>query len=139
MDVFELRNHLTSEYASYVTSFIQIRDERIKSHVQQDLDGGALWPEPLIQLNPFFEAGTTLDALVDNGTLHAECKRIFRRDKDKAEYHGSGQPLHLHRHQSEAIQIAQTGANYVLTTIGLSPTSPLQRLGFLRRALLTED
>jgi ATP-dependent helicase YprA (DUF1998 family)/very-short-patch-repair endonuclease len=116
MDVFELRNHLTSEYGSYITSFIRIRDERINSHVRKNLDDGVLWPEPLIQLNPFFEAGTSLDALVDSGTLHTECKRIFRRDKDKAEYHGSGQPLHLHRHQSEAIQIAQTGANYVLTT-----------------------
>jgi ATP-dependent helicase YprA (DUF1998 family) len=116
MDVFELRNHLTSEYGSYITSFIQIRDERIKAHVRQNLDAGVLWPEPLIQLNPFFEASSTLDELVDNGTLHPECKRIFRRDKDKPEYHGSGRPLHLHKHQGEAIQVARTGANYVLTT-----------------------
>jgi ATP-dependent helicase YprA (DUF1998 family) len=41
---------------------------------------------------------------------------VFRKDKDKSEYHGLGRPLRLHRHQEEAARIARAGHNYVLTT-----------------------
>ncbi len=32
MDIFEFRDHLVRDYQSYVRSFIQIRDPRIKAH-----------------------------------------------------------------------------------------------------------
>src|SRR5438093_3426824 len=73
-----------------------------------------LWPDPLIQLNPLFAPGESIDELVAKGTLHRECARIFR--KDKSEDDGQGRTLRLHRHQSEAITIARGGKNYVLTT-----------------------
>ncbi|MFN8007511.1 MAG: DEAD/DEAH box helicase [Terriglobia bacterium] len=115
MDVFKVRNQLISDYASYVKSFINIRDERIHNHVEARFEEGFLWPEPLIQLNPSFEPGESIDELVENGTLHQECGRIFRRDKDPAV--GSiGFSLRLHRHQAEAIKCAVTGNNYILTT-----------------------
>ncbi len=116
MDVFALRNTLLDDYREYIGSFIQIQDFRIREYVEQNLDAGLLWPEPLIQLNPSFEPGEWIDELAAQNVLHSECARIFRRDKDNPEYHGRGLPLRLHRHQSEAIHIAQTGANYVLTT-----------------------
>ena len=50
MDVFRLHDRLVADYASYVKSFIQIRDERIDQHVEKSLADGLLWPEPLIQL-----------------------------------------------------------------------------------------
>jgi hypothetical protein len=55
MNVFELRDRLIRDYASYISSFIQIRDRRIAGHVDQSLEDGLLWPEALIQLNPSFE------------------------------------------------------------------------------------
>src|SRR5579883_2629577 len=84
MNVFDLRQQLIDDYSSYIKSFIRIRDPRISEYVEQKLfREGALWPEPLIQLNPLFEAGKTIDKLVEEGILHPGCRQIFRREKDK--------------------------------------------------------
>lgn len=54
MDVFETRRRLVNDYAEYIRSFIKISDARIDARVQKALNEGALWPEPLLQLNPTF-------------------------------------------------------------------------------------
>jgi ATP-dependent helicase YprA (DUF1998 family)/very-short-patch-repair endonuclease len=114
MNIFDFRDQLIGDYASYVKSFIQIRDSQISSYVQQKLQEGVLWPEPLIQLNPLFARGESIDELVTQGLLHRECSRIFRKGKsDQDEW---GHPLRLHAHQSEAIRVARGGYSYVLTT-----------------------
>ena len=113
MDVFRLRNRLVEDYGSYVGSFIRIKDARIEDKVRQSLDDGLLWPDPLIQLNPSFEAGDRIDELVGESVLHDECGRIFRAGKDSG---NPGVTLKLHRHQSEAVRTARAGHNYVLTT-----------------------
>ncbi len=113
MNIFEFRDRLVGDYASYIESFIQIRDPHIHDFVERQLQQGMLWPDPLIQLNPLFAPGETIDELVARGTLHRECARIFRKDKTEDE---QGRTLRLHRHQSEAISVARSGASYVLTT-----------------------
>jgi ATP-dependent helicase YprA (DUF1998 family)/very-short-patch-repair endonuclease len=113
MNIFAFRRQVIEDYANYTRSFIQIRDRRLHTFVEGQLRAGVLWPEPLIQLNPFFEPDATVDALVAEGTLHPECSKIFRLKPDP---HSGGRPLQLHRHQSEAIRIAQRGEPYVLTT-----------------------
>jgi ATP-dependent helicase YprA (DUF1998 family)/very-short-patch-repair endonuclease len=114
MNVFSLRDQLVKEYSEYISSFIQIRDQRIKEHVDQQLSGGLLWPDALIQLNPAFEySHQSLEELVDEGVLHKACKIIFRRKSENPE---ANEPLKLFRHQEDAIRVAQTGKNYVLTT-----------------------
>jgi len=55
MDVFSIRNRLVKDYASYVQSFIHLRDPLISKRVYDSLTEGLLWPDPLIQLNPAFE------------------------------------------------------------------------------------
>jgi ATP-dependent helicase YprA (DUF1998 family) len=114
MDVFDLRNRLVADYADYTRSFIKIADPRIDAKVEQELQQGALWPEPLLQLNPTFLSGGTIDHLVADGTLHPECARIFRIDKTGAD--STGQPLQLHTHQVEAIRQAKQGRSFVLTS-----------------------
>jgi ATP-dependent helicase YprA (DUF1998 family) len=114
MTIFDLRDRLIGDYRSYVESFIEIRDEDIRERVSAEFGGGMLWPDPLLQLNPFFEAGKDIDRLVAEGTLHQECSRIFRVGKSADE--PEGKVLQLHRHQTEAIEIAGEGQNYVLTT-----------------------
>src|SRR5437764_5725599 len=114
MNIFEFRNRLIGDYASYIQSFIQIRDPHISSYIQQKLREGVLWPEPLIQLNPLFARGESIDQLVTQGILHRECARVFR--KDKSEDDDRGHPLRLHMHQSEAMRVARGGHSYVLTT-----------------------
>lgn len=112
MNVFELREKLIADYSLYIRSFIRIQDARINGLVQSCLDQGLLWPEPLIQLNPSFQYGGTIDEFVRSGLLHPECGRIFRAGKDR----GAGKPLRLYQHQAEALEKARAGRNYVLTT-----------------------
>lgn len=113
MDVFKLHRSLIGDYASYIRSFINIEDERMRGYVESSMEEGLLWPEPLIQLNPSFEPTETIDELVDLGTLHPVCKYIFKKDKDKGL---PGKPIRLHKHQSDAIALAEKNHNYVLTT-----------------------
>jgi hypothetical protein len=54
MDVFDFRNRLVEDYGRYTRSFIKIADPRVKAKVDGALDDGALWPEPLLQLNPTY-------------------------------------------------------------------------------------
>jgi ATP-dependent helicase YprA (DUF1998 family) len=114
VDVFGLRQRLVEDYADFTRSFVNIRDARISGHVDRVLEEGLLWPEPIVQLNPAFEPGGTVEELVAGGVLHERCSAIFRRGKTTE--NPEGEPLLLHRHQREAIEIARTGENYVLTT-----------------------
>ena len=114
MDVFLLRKRLVEDYARYTRSFIKIADTRISDKVNSELDSGAFWPEPLLQLNPTFLPGGTIDEMVAEGTLHAECKKIFRIDKSDTDH--TGKPLLLHTHQQEAILKAKQGKSFVLTS-----------------------
>ena len=114
MNVFDLRDRLVGDYASYTRSFIKIRDARIDERVGAELNAGAFWPEPLLQLNPTFLPGGTIDDLTNSGTLDPECAKIFRIDKSDTDH--TGQPLILHTHQKEAILKAKEGKSYVLTS-----------------------
>ena len=64
MNIFKFRDQIIHDYATYIKSFIQIRDPLIREHVGQNLDAGILWPEPLIQLTPTFEPGEWIETLV---------------------------------------------------------------------------
>lgn len=112
MDVFQLREKLTQDYATYAQSFIHIQDERIHAFVQEQLQRGVFWPDPLIQLNPMFKPGASVSELVEQGILHPECDRIFRKGEER----GTSKPLLLHQHQLDAIYAARNGHNYILTT-----------------------
>ena len=114
MDVFNLRHQLVDDYSTYISSFINIKDERIQKHVQKELQEGVLWPDPLIQLNPSFEPGAWIDDLVKEGSLHPLCQKIFRLKSDKKTT--EDKPLRLHKHQTDAISAAHSNDNYVLTT-----------------------
>jgi ATP-dependent helicase YprA (DUF1998 family) len=113
MDVFDLRHQLVTDYKDYVKSFIQIQDSKIRTYVDSCLAGGELWPQPLIQLNPSFEPGEWVDDLVKKNILHRDCSRIFRKKKEPLD---PGKRLRLFRHQTQAVELAQTGESYVLST-----------------------
>lgn len=116
MDIFTFRDQLISDYSEYIQSFIMVQDELINNRIQDSLKNGEFWPESLIQLNPAFESGATIDELVSQKILHKECRNIFRRAKDDAAHGGEGAMLRLHKHQEDAIHVAQSGHHYVLTT-----------------------
>lgn len=114
MNAFDVRKQLVHDYQTYIRSFVEISDQKIAEKVGAHFSEGALWPEPLLQLNPSFEPGLNIDDLVDQGVLHSDCRTIFRAGKGPEDPHG--RTMRLHRHQEEAIRIAGTGSSYVLTT-----------------------
>ncbi len=114
MNVFDIRNNVVDHYAEYMKSFVRISDPEIKGYVEDHLSRGRLWPDPMVQLNPSFAPGGSIDELVSAGALHPLCGDIFRYGKD--ELNPRGHRLNLHVHQREALQAAQERASYVLTT-----------------------
>ena len=113
MDVFAFREELIAEYARFSRSFTRIRAGDIAQDVDAAYHAGRFWPAPLIQLNPNFEPGGYVDDLVAEGVLDSECAKIFRLKRPDDTF---GTRLRLHRHQTDAIEIAQRGESYVLTT-----------------------
>jgi len=113
VDIFEFRDRLISDYSAYSQSFVQIKDARIREHIESKLSQGLLWPEALVQLNPSFQPGAWIDDLIKEGILNEGCGGIFRI---KSNEDPIGKPLRIHRHQEDAIRIAKNRQNYVLTT-----------------------
>lgn len=113
MDVFGVRQQLIADYREFTSSFVDVRDARIKGHVDRSAVLGHQWPDPWLSLNPSFASGGTVDELVSAGLLHPDCARVFRIKQSTTDL---GHPLRFHRHQRDAIEVAATGASYVLTT-----------------------
>jgi hypothetical protein len=60
MSIFDMHKAVIDDYRQYVQSFISIADPEIRRFVEQELtDSRRLWPEPLIQLNPEYQATGT--------------------------------------------------------------------------------
>lgn len=107
MDVFSLRKDLVGGYSAFARSFTHIHADDIRRQVDAAFASGRYWPEPLIQINPRFKPGRTIAQHVAAGELHSGTSDIFRAD---------GQPMRLHRHQSEAIALARAKRSFVVTT-----------------------
>src|SRR5688572_6681932 len=114
MDVFKYRDAIIDDYKSFTTSFTKIKADDIREFVSSNYDDGRYWPAPLIQLNPSYVSGGSVESLVAKGELHPECANIFRFGRDSNGNPGISAQLHLH--QREAITIAQRKESYVLTT-----------------------
>ena len=113
MDVFSFREELITEYMKFTRSFTKIRSDDIACAVDEAYRDEHFWPAPLVQLNPNFQPGGYVDKLVADGELDHECSKIFRIKSDDDSF---GESLLLHKHQSQAIDIAKQGRSYVLTT-----------------------
>jgi len=113
LDVFGFRKHLIEEYAEFSRSFTRLQSQDIREFVDREYASQRFWPEPLIQINPTFRSGGTVDELVARGQLSPECSDIFRLGKSAS---SAGVTLPLHQHQAEAIQLALAGESFVLTT-----------------------
>jgi ATP-dependent helicase YprA (DUF1998 family) len=114
VDVFGIRDQLIEDYKDFTSSFVDIRDSDVRAHVEQLVERGHQWPEPRLSLNPNFASGQTVDECAAGGLLLRATAETFRI-KTSPEDRG-GQPVRLHRHQREAIEVARTGSSYVLTT-----------------------
>ncbi|GAB4297149.1 MAG: DEAD/DEAH box helicase [Oscillatoriaceae cyanobacterium] len=107
LDIFKFRQNVIDEYHSYIESFLKIRHERLKTFVDEQLEKGQLWTDPLLQLNPTYKPGGTVTELIRQGVLHPDCAKYFSKN---------GQPFHFRYHQEQAFLAAQRQEPYVLTT-----------------------
>src|SRR4051794_24401205 len=114
MDVFGVHERVIGDYRSFTSGFVSVRDPRIRAFVEEQFARGVQWPDPWVSLNPAFASGGSVSDLVDEGLLHRECARIFRRKSGPDDV--GREPLVLHQHQRQAVEVAHTGSSYVLTT-----------------------
>jgi len=103
IDIFSIHQKIMDDYKHFVSSFINVKDEKIREVVESEINQGKFWPEPLIQFNPSFEIGETAEALCRKGILHADLAHIFKN-------------YDLFRHQVEAITKGSEGQDFVVTS-----------------------
>lgn len=103
MDIFKIQRGIIEEYESYIKSFINIRNEKIRGVVEKELEEKKLWPSPLIQFNPNYEKGDSVDNLINSGILAPESGNIFKG-------------YELYKHQVEAIKLGISGKDFVVTS-----------------------
>ena len=103
MDSFKIHSRVIADYRGYIESFINIRDDEIRSVVDKALTEGRLWPEPLIQFNPSYQTAGTFADLDPKEKLHQSLKDIFRGYR-------------LYQHQLEALRFGTRPTDFVVTS-----------------------
>ena len=90
MDVFDLRQQIVQDYANFARSFTRVRADDLKQQIDAIYAKDQFWPEPLLQITPYYERGASLDELAATGEVTATSAAIFRVPDAPA------QPLQLH-------------------------------------------
>jgi superfamily II DNA or RNA helicase len=103
MDAFKLHQQVIDNYRSYIKSFLNIKDKRIKDFVETAFNKSGFIPEPLIQFNPSFDKGEKLEDLVREKKVHNELPAIFGN-------------YNLYKHQVEALKIGIGGNGFIVTS-----------------------
>lgn len=103
LDAFRLHKQIMEDYRLFVNSFIKIKDKAIREKVEAEMASGKFWPEPLLQFNPAFEHGESIEELCEEKVLHPSLQNIF-----------SG--FSLFKHQVEAIRLGSQGKDFVVTS-----------------------
>lgn len=103
MRAFETHKLIISEYYNYLSSFTFIKNERIRQEVDKAFKSGKFLPEPLIQFNPSFKIGESLDDLEKEGIIHADLKLIFGT-------------YNLYQHQVDAIRKGVNNESFIVTS-----------------------
>lgn len=103
MNILDLYNKLKSGYKDYVSSFITIKDTRIKEEVTKAMADEKLWPDALIQFNPNFKQGIGVEEMIAEGwPIHPELQHFFTHP--------------FYTHQQEAIQLGCQGKEFIVTS-----------------------
>ena len=103
MDVFDLRQQIVQDYANFARSFTRVRADDLKRQIDEIYAKDQFWPEPLLQITPYYERGASLDELAASGEVTSTTASIFRVP-DEPEL-----PLQLHTHQVQALAAAKQG------------------------------
>ena len=103
MDIFKVHKNIITDYSSYISSFLDISDKRIKDSVNEYFKSQKLWPQELIQFNPSFEIAGDINDFVNSGLLNENLKYVFNGYK-------------LYRHQVEALRLGIIGKHFIVTS-----------------------
>jgi ATP-dependent helicase YprA (DUF1998 family) len=101
MNSFNLHKQVVDSYRSYLKSFINIKDDRIKDFVDGAFDKSEFLPEPLIQFNPEYEKGEPIAELGDS--VHPDLSLIIGG-------------FNLYKHQHEAIKLGLSDQGFIVTS-----------------------
>lgn len=124
MNVFQIHKNIVNDYSTYIRSFLNIADQEIWKTVNQKLNEGGLWPEPLLQFNPSFERFGGLDELVSSGLLHEGMRDVFKG-------------YSLYNHQVEAIKLGTSEEDFIVTS-GTGSGKSLTYIGSIFHHLLSK-
>jgi superfamily II DNA/RNA helicase len=103
MDAFVTHQQVVKNYRDYLSSFHNIQDARIKDEVSRAFSSTGFIPEPLIQFNPSFRKGESLEDLCNSGIIHKGLVKTI----------GNYQLFH---HQVEAIKLGLQPKGFVVTS-----------------------
>lgn len=123
MNVFQTHSEIVSDYATYIRSFLKINDPAIRHTVEEALNQGKLWPEPLLQFNPSFEMYGSLEKLAQTGDIHPDIRDIFKG-------------YSLYKHQVDAIRLGTSGKDFIVTS-GTGSGKSLTYIGSIFHHLLS--
>jgi len=112
MNVFQFRDQVIDSYAEFSRSFVRFSAGDIAKLVDGEYSKGRYWPEPLVQINPNYKTGESVEQLAKDGMLEPLTAQIFQIQKTG----GERIPVRLYKHQQDAIALAQQGRSYVVTT-----------------------
>lgn len=125
MDAFRTHEDVITNYRSYLSSFLSIKDLKVKGEVEASLKRSGFMPEPLIQFNPEFAQAEPLQNLVEKGEIHEDLPSIF------GDYR-------LYQHQFQAIKIGLQNQGFVVTS-GTGSGKSLTYLATIFNDLLKKD
>jgi len=103
MNILSIYGKLKGSYKDYLSSFISIKDDRIRKVVTDAIANENLWPDALIQFNPNFAQGLSVDEMRANGLpIHEDLSHFFKNN--------------FYRHQQEAIELGCRGHEFIVTS-----------------------
>lgn len=103
MQAFQTHKLIVEDYKNYLKSFTFIKNKQIRDEVDEAFKSGKFLPEPLIQFNPSFKLGESLDDLEKEGLIHSDLKLIFGN-------------YNLYYHQVKAIRKGVNNESFVVTS-----------------------
>jgi len=103
MNIIDINENVINNYGKFVTSFIDIEDNRIKEAIDDGIKNNRLWKEPLIQFNPSYEDGDSIEELCNAKILEPEMGDVFKGYK-------------LYKHQTEALKKGVKGDGFIVTS-----------------------
>jgi superfamily II DNA or RNA helicase len=125
MKAFQIHRNVVEDYKNYLQSFTRIKDPKIRKEVEEAFNTGKFLPDPLIQFNPSYAPGKSLEELSKAGIVHPDLKKIFGT-------------YTLYAHQVEALERGAKLENFVVTS-GTGSGKSLTYLASIFNRILQTD